>query len=230
MKIKTYQLTLAVLAAIVGAGVGSGYFAYKLGAEAIKGVNSPDINPSKRFSASAQASERPKEFKPLNEKDIIKKVETYIQQSKNKPKAQEVSQTQPTPSPQATPSPSEQTQEILNKFPLTVQDQNMTLEITQARYQSGSLILDISLKNAGKQAVKFLYSFLEVQDSQGQILSAITDGLPEEIPANGESFKGTVEIPTALIEQSKLISLKLTDYPDQKLKLNLSDIPIRLTN
>lgn len=231
MKIKTYQLTLAILVAILGAGIGSAVLAYRLGAEAIKGVSSPDVNPSKKFSTSASPSARPQAFKPVNEKQIIKKVEVYIQNQKKKsldknelkkadnpesvPKAEKIEATAP------------KTQDLTINFPLKVQDQKMTLEITKASYQGDSLIFDISLKNEGSQTVQFLYSFLEIQDNQGQILSAITEGLPSEIPANGETFKGTVEIPIALIEKnSKLISLKLTDYPEQKLKLDISNIPI----
>jgi hypothetical protein len=57
-------------------------------------------------------------------------------------------------------------------------------------------------------------------------LSAITEGLPGEVPANGEEFTGTVSIPTALLEDAKSLSLTLTDYPDQKLQLKMSEIPI----
>ncbi|GFE70488.1 hypothetical protein [Chroococcus sp. FPU101] len=229
MKIKTYQLTLAILVSILGAGIGSAVLAYKLGAEAIKGVSSPDVNPSKKFSTSASQTARPQAFKPVNEKQIIKKVETYIQNQKTKSKAKNEpkKETEPVSSLEKTEATASKNQDLTFNFPLKVQDKKMTLEITKASYQGDSLIFDISLKNEGNQTIQFLYSFLEVQDNQGQILSAITEGLPSEIPANGETFKGTVEIPIALIEKnSKLISLKLTDYPEQKLKLDISNIPI----
>lgn len=230
MKIKTYQLTLAILAAILGAGIGSAVLAYRIGTEALKGVSPPDVNPTNKFSTSEQISARPKPFKPINEKDILKKVDIFIQTQKSKPKTKKepdkAPESKPTPSPQKTEASPPKTQDILINLPMRVKDQNMTLEITKAAYQGEYLLIDVSLKNEGQQAVQFLYSFLEIEDNQGQIISAITEGLPSEIPANGQTFKGTVEIPIALIEKSNLISLKLTDYPEQKLKLALSDIPI----
>ena len=57
-------------------------------------------------------------------------------------------------------------------------------------------------------------------------MSAITEGLPGELPADGQEFSGTVSIPTALLEDSKKLSLTLTDYPDQKLQLKMSEIPV----
>jgi len=57
-------------------------------------------------------------------------------------------------------------------------------------------------------------------------LSAITDGLPGELPANGEAYNGTIRIPTALLSEAKTISLSLTDYPDQKLQLKLDNLPV----
>lgn len=87
-------------------------------------------------------------------------------------------------------------------------------------------MLNVRLKNEGGDAVRFLYSFLNVTDNQGRALSAITDGLPGELPATGEEFSGTVSIPSALLEDAKTLSLTLTDYPDQKLQLKMSEIPI----
>jgi hypothetical protein len=39
-------------------------------------------------------------------------------------------------------------------------------------------------------------------------------------------FYGTVSIPTALLENAKEVSLTLTDYPGQKLQLQISGIPV----
>ncbi|PSF32663.1 hypothetical protein C7H19_21295 [Aphanothece hegewaldii CCALA 016] len=230
MKLKTYLLTLGILMAILGASVGSAVLAYRMGTEALKGVSPPDVNPTNKFSTSQQITARPKPFKPINEKDILKKVDIYIQNQKTKPrdKKEPPKTVEPKPSPSAKEieAPPQKRTDVLINFPLRVKEQNMTLEITKATYQGESLLLNISLKNEGEKAVQFLYSFLEIQDSQGQILSAITEGLPSEIPANGQTFQGTVEIPISLIEKSQLISLKLSDYPEQKVNLALPNIPI----
>jgi len=67
---------------------------------------------------------------------------------------------------------------------------------------------------------------LDVTDDKGRTLSASTEGLPAELPANGPTFSGTVSIPTPLLDDVKRISLALTDYPDQKLKLEVPNIPV----
>ena len=61
---------------------------------------------------------------------------------------------------------------------------------------------------------------------QGRALSAITEGLPGELPPDGQEYNGTVSIPSALIENAQKLSLTLTDYPDQRLQLKMSEIPV----
>jgi hypothetical protein len=82
------------------------------------------------------------------------------------------------------------------------------------------------MKNQSPKTVKFLYSFLNVTDNQGRPLSATADDLPGELPPNGETFEGTVSIPTALLNNAKEISLNLTDYPNQQVQLKVSGIPL----
>jgi hypothetical protein len=110
--------------------------------------------------------------------------------------------------------------------PVQSKDQNVSLQVKNIKLQDGAIVLDVNLKNDGQKAVRFLYSFLDVRDDQGSLLSAITDGLPGELPANGEAYEGKIRIPTALLSSSKTISLSLTDYPDQKLQLKLENLPV----
>ena len=100
------------------------------------------------------------------------------------------------------------------------------MQVVDASQEEGSLLLKVNLKNEGDKAVRFLYSFLEVKDENGRALSAITDGLPGELPATGKDFSGTVKIPTALLNDAETVSLTLTDYPNQQLQLNLTEIPV----
>ena len=95
-----------------------------------------------------------------------------------------------------------------------------------ARYSGGSLLLKLNFKNEGAKAVQFLYSFLDVTDDQGRTLSANTQDLPEELPANGQIFSGTLSIPMVLLDDVKKLSLTLTDYPEQQLRLQVSNIPL----
>jgi hypothetical protein len=112
------------------------------------------------------------------------------------------------------------------KFPLNSRDGGVTLEVSAASQRSNSMLLDVSMKNEGSQPVRFLYSFLNVTDDRGRALSASAEDLPAELPPNGQVFYGTVSIPTALLENAKEVSLTLTDYPGQKLQLQISGIPV----
>ena len=86
--------------------------------------------------------------------------------------------------------------------------------------------MKVNFKNEGDKTVRFLSSFLDVTDDRGRALSANTEGLPWELPPNGKIFSGTVSISSALLDDVKKISMTLTDYPEQKLRLQMSDIPV----
>jgi hypothetical protein len=233
MKLKsTILLTFGLFLTMLGAGFASGWYSYKVGAEALEGVSQPDVNPTRKITGNQEKSDNPQEFTPINEKDIIKKTETYIKEnSKTKPNISASPATEDQGKKENTDSflkDDHQSPETASeaKFPLTVQDQGVTLEVVKTETQGSSLVLEINLKNDSAQAVEFLYSFLEVKDNQGNSLIAITDGLPDILPANGEKFSGTVKVPTASVAQGGEISLSLTDYPEQKLQLSLSKIPV----
>ena len=235
----TVALTLILLAMMLGAGFVSAMWGFTLGHEALKGVTQPDVRPTKKLADNKQATPGKEGVAILREEDILVNVNEYI---KNKGKESKTdksdkkdaqannssqSQATPKPSPQASSTPVSFTNTNSDlKLPVKSQDRGVTLEVRSANQQGGSLLLNVSLKNNGANAVRFLYSFLNVTDDQGRALSAITEGLPGELPPNGEEFAGTVSIPTALLEDAKKLSLTLTDYPDQKLQLKMSEIPV----
>ena len=95
-----------------------------------------------------------------------------------------------------------------------------------ARYLVVDLMIIFIMDNKSEDSVRFLYSFLDVTDDKGRTLSASTEGLPSELASNGQTHYGTVSIPTALLDDVKQISLALTDYPAQKLRLEVSNIPV----
>ncbi|ACK69160.1 conserved hypothetical protein [Gloeothece citriformis PCC 7424] len=225
----TITLSVVLVTLMLGAGAASAFYSYKMGYEALKGVSQPDVNPTKKLAGSSQKSAEIKEFVPVNEKDILKKVNDYIKSKKNSKSSSNkpADKKEPTEAQkQSSVNPPKTQESVQANFPLQVQDQGVTLEIVNAIEQGGSLLLDVSLKNNGEKAVQFLYSFLEVKDNRGNSLSAITDGLPEELPATGENFQGKIKIPGISLNQGQLLSLRLTDYPDQKLQLSIGNIPV----
>ncbi|NEP55779.1 MAG: hypothetical protein F6K31_01955 [Symploca sp. SIO2G7] len=234
----TVALTLLLLAMMLGAGFVSAMWGFSLGHQALKGVTQPDMRPTKKLAGNQQkASDAQKAQEGvaiLKEENILTNVKEYIN-NKGKEEQKNKQKEQPSDTPEKEEQSSSEAPEAEaslasnnsdSDLPIKSQDQGVTLEVRSANQQGGSLLLDVSLKNEGGDAVRFLYSFLNVTDDQGRALSAITEGLPGELPADGQEFSGTVSIPTALLEDSKKLSLTLTDYPDQKLQLKMSEIPV----
>lgn len=233
----TVALTLILLTMMLGAGFVSSMWGFSLGHAALKGVTQPDFRPTKKLADNQQASSSKEGVTLLKEEDILVNVHAYIngngeesQAESQEESAQESSQsdteenssTSEALSTEASFTSTSSTQNL----PLKAQDRGVTLEVRSTDLQGGSLLLNVNLKNEGADSVRFLYSFLNVTDDKGRALSAITEGLPGELPGNGEEFSGTVSIPTALLDDAKELSLTLTDYPDQKLKLKMSEIPV----
>ncbi len=242
----TVALTLILLAMMLGAGFVSAMWGFTLGHEALKGVTQPDVRPTKKLANNKQTTPGKEGVSILREEDILVNVNAYIKsqgkeakgdnkedKTDNKDERANKSSQSQTEAKQVSSESDEFTTQAsftstssdLN-LPIKSQDRGVILEVRSATQQGGSLLLNVSMKNQGTDAVRFLYSFLNVTDNQGRALSAITEGLPGEVPANGEEFTGTVSIPTALLEDAKSLSLTLTDYPDQKLQLKMSEIPI----
>ncbi|MBW4649378.1 MAG: hypothetical protein KME06_11935 [Kastovskya adunca ATA6-11-RM4] len=231
----TVALTLILLAMMLGAGFVSAMWGFTLGHEALKGVTQPDVRPTKKFAGKQQASSGKEGVAMLREEDILVNVHAYINgKGKDSEAKEETKQSSKPEAKEAVSSSSDafNTQASFTstssniQLPIQSEDRGVSLAVTSASQEGGSLLLKVRLKNEGSDAVRFLYSFLNVTDDQGRALSAITEGLPGEVPANGEEFSGTVSIPTALLEDAQKLSLTLTDYPDQKLRLNMSEIPV----
>jgi hypothetical protein len=240
----TVALTLILLAMMLGAGFVSAMWGFTLGHEALKGVTQPDVRPIKDVADTQKTTSGKEGLVILREADILTKVNEHIKNSgkESKPEnkdsktnkqdeqAKNTNQSDPnsqqTPEPVATQASFTTTSASNLNLPIKSEDQGVMLEIRSASQEGGSLLLNVALKNQGGDAVRFLYSFLNVTDEQGRALSAITEGLPGELPADGQEYTGTVSIPSALLENANKLSLTLTDYPDQKLQLKMSEIPI----
>ena len=233
MKINhTLKLTLILLLVMSGAGTASAYFAYQMGTQALQGVSQPENNPTKKLGDGSKKSTEPTEFKPIDEKTILIRVYDHTHK-KNKAAAEKKDQgsknsksDDKTSQSIENDSQDRPTSQTVASLPLQVKDQGVKLEIQEASNEGTTLSFKVNLQNQGATPIKFLYSFLEVKDNQGRALSAITEGLPEELPPNSENFVGKVKIPSALVNDSQTLSFNLTDYPDQKLQLNIAQIPV----
>lgn len=230
MKINsTVVLTLILLTLMLGSGSVSAFLGFTMGSSALKGVTSPDGRPTTKFASNKSNNAQQGGITLLKEVDILKTVKSRIESNANASTKkldedeEEIKNKKPEPkeTPQAVIS-----EKLQPGFPVAAESEGVTLSVQSARYSGGDLLLKVNMQNKGADSVRFLYSFLDVTDDKGRTLSAITEGLPAELPANSSTFTGTVSIPTALLDDVRNISLALTDYPAQNLKLQVSDIPV----
>lgn len=209
----TIGLTLILLAAMLVAGIVSAVAGMSMGKEALKGITQPDTRPTNSVGNRAEGGDRKDELVILQEEKIISTVKARIG---SKPAANAKAETPAT----AKNSASEST------FPLTDESKGVTLEVKSVEPQGDALVFAVALKNESDNPVKFLYSFLEIKDEQGRTISTNTEGLPSELPADQQAYAGTVRIPAVSVEKVQKVSLLLSDYPNQQVQLELSDIPI----
>lgn len=227
MKINsTVVFTLILLTLMLGSGFASAFVGFTMGSAALKGVSSPDSRPTTKVGSNKNRVQQVG-ITLLDEKELIKNTKTRIKENKTgKNNNNEKTQNQ-AKKPENKQTSQNLIQEKLKPgFPVVSESEGVTMSVRSVRYSGGDLLLRVKMQNQGDESVRFLYSFLDVSDDKGRTLSAITEGLPAELPANGPTFTGTISIPTALLDDVGSISLALTDYPAQKLKLQLSDIPV----
>ncbi len=237
---KSFQLdpsvwfTLWLLLSVVVVGTASSLLGYFFGHESLKGVTQPDANP---FFGGADTPQRqfPRQgTKLLKERDIIVQVHREISglqkqdvassgtAAKSKDAADKADKKD-----EANPSSSSAKSSAKGQsFPLTARQQNVELTIRSLAVDADDLVLDVTLKNAGSTPVEFLYDFLDVTDNRGQFLPAEVKGLPSELQPNSDSFSGVIRILGVSPDQVTWLSLSLMDYPDQKVKLEFSKIPV----
>lgn len=224
----TVALTLVLLILMLGAGYVSALWGLAVGHEALNGVTQPDARPTNKIKIRKKKSQQREAVVMLKEQDILTNVKARIEGKGKNAKPEK-------PQPQnqlSSKQISSQTMQVANVeisqpgFPMINKNQGVTLEVLSARFSGGALKLKMNFKNEGDKTVRFLASFLDVTDDQGRALSANTEDLPWELPPNGKIFSGTVSISTALLDDVKKLSMTLTDYPEQQLRLQMLDIPV----
>ena len=221
----TVALTLILLALMVGAGLISTAWGVALGREALKGITQPDTRPANNMAKRQGATARREQVSILREDDIINNVKARM--SGNTNGAAKDPRTSLVPAPDKTTAKTAvATAASPAKLPLVSQSQDVVLELNSIRKQNESLILQVSLRNNGKQPVQVLYNFLSVVDERGRSLVADVEGLPSDLPSLSKTFTGTISISAALLDGVEKLSLTLTDYPDQRLQLQLPNIAI----
>jgi hypothetical protein len=220
-------LTLVLLSLMVAAGVVSATTGYSIGREALKGVTQPDTRPGSALSDTETMPPRHEGMALKKEADILANVEARMKTGTTAPQTPQSPQSSITP---LTTEPSTAVVETVSttssQFPLVSQADGVVFQVLSVRPDGESLVMDVSLQNTSDRPVQFFYSFLNVSDNLGRTFSASTNGLPGNVPADGQVFNGTVSIPAGLLDNATELGLYLADYPDQTLKLQLAGIPV----
>lgn len=213
----TIGLTLLLLISMVGAGVLSAVAGMSIGRDALKGVTQPDTRPTNNLANRKVDAPRTNQTAFLQEDKILASVKARISGKA----VSAVNQGAEPVAKNAEPKDSGST-----RFPMNSDSAGVSLQVKSVEQQGDALVMSVSLKNTNSDPVKFLYTFLEVKDEQGRTITANTEGLPSELPPDSEPYGGTIRMSIASVEKAKTVSLLLSDYPDQKVQLKLSNIPV----
>ncbi len=225
----TVALTLVLLILMLGTGYVSAIWGFAIGHEALKGVTQPDARPTSKIKIRNNKSQQQGAVVMLKEEDILATVKARIEGTgkKLKPQKPELQNQNSTKQTSSQTKEAKEAESFQPGFPMSTKNAGVALEVLSARFSGGTLLLKVNFKNEGDKTVRFLSSFLDVTDDQGRALSANTEGLPWELPPNGKTFSATVSISTALLEDVQKLSMTVTDYPEQQLRLQIVDIPVK---
>ncbi|NCJ06470.1 hypothetical protein GS597_08085 [Synechococcales cyanobacterium C] len=202
-------------------GVLSGAGGYIFGRESLKGVTQPLLNPFLNSSQDPdQAPRQGSDF--LNEGEIIARIRAQTSGVE-----QQNTDSTPSKSPSSNnSSEAKSTEPTTVTLPTTVEDQGIRLEIRSVTQNQSDLTLNVALQNTSENPTQFLYSFIDVVDDQGRDLPTETLGLPAELAPKSDVYIGTIKV-EALGSGVKSLSLTLADYPQQSVKLEVADIPVK---
>lgn len=229
----TLAFTLLLLVAMVGAGTVSALYGFTLGYGALQGVKQPEGNPSQQLVRNRPAdspSPQNSNIELVSEREVIVAVYDKIYAKEQGLKQQSVPQPKSSfvklPDGKTITPDADNGAAVPNPFPLATETEDISLEVNGVRSLGSYLVMDVTLQNSSRESIRFLYNFLELKDQDGRLLSAQTEGLPGEIPANNQKYTGTIRIPTVLVEEIDSVSLYLSDYPTQEIALEILDIPM----
>ncbi|XFA72076.1 hypothetical protein RYO59_000297 [Thermosynechococcaceae cyanobacterium Okahandja] len=212
-------LTSLVLIALTGIiTTVTAVIGYYLGRDSLRGVSQPVVNPILGNTLSQEGQERPT---ILDEAEIIARTQALIAEMSDTSTERELV---PAPANPAAPEPQAAEQ---SNLPIVAEDKGVRLEIRSLQSIGSDLVLNVTLKNDSSQGIQFIYTFLEVKDDQGNLLSALTEGLPTDLPAGSDLATGVITIPKSLLADAKTISLRLASYPNQDVQLQAANIPVQ---
>ncbi|MEL6224487.1 MAG: hypothetical protein AAFQ57_17515 [Cyanobacteria bacterium J06626_14] len=223
---------------MVGATSISAFWGYSLGRQALSGVTQPDI---RRTNEALQRDDVQSDI--VRDRATLKSEDEILARVIARMDGSSTTNSVAIAPPEASEPAESQVQQVSDddstevgsdvslvtyqqQFPMSAENNQVVMAINSVQRQVDTVQIGVSLQNLGDRPVEFLYSLMDVLDESGQPLSVSTDGLPQEIPPTGETFVGSVTVPSVLIGTSNTLSLRLTDYPAQQVQLSINNIPV----
>ena len=234
---------LAIAAAILTGTALAGWMAgFGFGKKALEGVNSLPTSHSETGESPRQISVNLRHAVPLVlEKEVLSEVAPDLKPPENRLRVnQQIAiRPVPTPEPTVTPEPEASPDPATSEaVPSSATDPNVAsptapvpagsvvMRVLSAQEEGGSVVLAVTLQNNSDRVVRFLYSFLNVTDDAGRAVSASAEGLPGELPPDGQSYQGAIRIPAVFLSGAGSVSVSLSDYPSQTTRLYVPNIPV----
>ena len=224
------KLTLFLLSLMLLIGGGMGFLTYLFGRDSLRGITQPDVNP---FLNQAKDSEQnPRQgISFLKEAELIKQVKAQTQgksaaKATPKPKETSKAQEESQKDEKKAQKPKQSAKKAPKSFPINLESQGVKLNIRSMEQKDDDLLLTVALVNTSNEPVQFIYTFLDVTDNQGFALSSEVTGLPETLPPNSETYVGSITVFDSPEDTIERLNLKLSDYPEQKVVLEVIDIQV----
>ncbi|NJK41284.1 MAG: hypothetical protein HC934_07850 [Acaryochloridaceae cyanobacterium SU_2_1] len=203
---------------------GIGYFFAR---QSLRGVTQPVKNPFLNVEGN-DLNRRPQQGADfISEKDILAKVKAQTSDANaKKEKSSDEAEQESKDKAKAESEKKDNDQATSQSFPIKVQNQGMNFEVRSLLQEENNLVLNVALRNGSDKPVQFVYTFLDITDDKGQVLFSEIRGLPTEFKPKGETFFGTIKVLDVSPDSVERISLTLNDYPDQKVKIEVKNIPV----
>lgn len=207
-------------------GVGTGFVGYLFGRNSLKGITQPDLNPF--LNTSADATQTPRQgVSFLKEDELIKKVQVQTRGASAKPAPKEDKKTETAKNDDKKPKPKkDEAKKADGSFPIRLESEKVKLDIRSLVQRDDDIVLNVAMMNGSSEPIQFIYTFLDISDNKGYSLISEVIGIPETLKANSETHVGTIRVLDTPPGAATRLSLKLTDYPDQKINLEIKDIPV----
>lgn len=207
-------------------GAATGFVGYLFGRNSLRGITQPDLNPF--LNSAGETNQSPRQgVSFLKESELIKKVQAQTRGSTAKPAKPKKKDA--TPAQKSEKKPEAKKPEIKKadgSFPIQLESEKVKLDIRSLVQKDDEIVLSVAMVNGSSEPVQFIYTFLDVADNKGYSLSSEVIGIPETLKPNSETHIGTIRILDTPPGAATRLSLKLTDYPDQKINLEIKDIPV----